>query len=57
MTQIREAIFFSLISLGMLPEEQKGCSKGTRGTGELQYIDQHVFKVNKRRQKSNHGVD
>ena len=31
----------------MFHEEQKGCHKGSRGTGELLYIDQHVLNDNK----------
>ena len=28
----------------MLPEEQKGCRKGSRGTNDLLYIDRAVIK-------------
>ena len=28
----------------LLPEEQKGCRKGFRGTNELLYIDREVIK-------------
>ena len=48
--QISE-IYFSLISRGLFPEEQKECCKGTRYIGELQYIDQHVLNESKTRQK------
>ena len=41
--QIREEIYYSLISRGLFPEEQKGCCKGSRGTAELLYIDQHIL--------------
>ena len=47
--QIREEIYISLISPGLFPEEQKGCHKWTRGTGELLYINQHIFKESKTR--------
>ena len=30
--QIREEIYYSLISRGLFPNEQKGCRKGSRGT-------------------------
>ena len=36
--QIREKIYYSLISCGLFPNEQKGCRKGSRGTAELLYI-------------------
>ena len=49
---IRENIYYSLISCGILPDEQKGCRKRTRGTGELLYIDQHILNENKTRQKN-----
>ena len=42
--QIREDIYDSLISRGVFSEEQKGCRKGSRGTGDLLYIDQHILK-------------
>ena len=44
--QIREEIYYLLTSHGLFPEEQKGCGKGSRGIGELLYIDQHI--LNKR---------
>ena len=50
--QIREEIYYSLISHELFPEEQKGCHKGTRGTGELLYIDQHIFNESKMRWKN-----
>ena len=33
-------------------EEQKGCHKETRRTGDLLYIDQHILKDHKTRQKN-----
>ena len=36
----------------MLPDEQKGCCKGSRGTAELLYIDQHILDENKTRRKN-----
>ena len=45
--QIRERIYDWLISSRLFSEEQKGCRKWTRSTGELLYIDQHIFKESK----------
>ena len=45
--QIREEIYYSLTSLGLFPDEQKGCYKGSRGTAELLYIDQHILNESK----------
>ena len=50
--QIREEIYYSLISRGWFPNEQKGCRKGSRGTAELLYIDQHILNESKNRRKS-----
>ena len=36
----------------MLPEEQKGCRKGSRGTNDLLYIDRAVIKEVKSRNKN-----
>ena len=44
MAQIREEIYDLLITCRLFPEKQKGFSKGTRGTRELRYIDQHILK-------------
>ena len=35
----------------MFPTEQKGCCKGSRGTAELLYIDQHILDESKTRRK------
>ncbi len=51
-TQIREEIYYSLVSRGLFPGEKKGCHKKSRGTGDLQYIDQHILEENKMRQKN-----
>ena len=45
--QIWEEIYYSLTSRGLFPGEQKGCCKGSRGTEELLYIDQHILNENK----------
>ena len=49
--QIREQIYYSLISRGIFSNEQKGYHKRTRGTGELLYIDQHIPNESKTRRK------
>ena len=36
----------------MLPEELKGCRKGSRGTNDLLYIDRAVIKEFKSRNKN-----
>ena len=50
--QKRENIYYSLTNHGLLPDEQKGCRKGSRGTAELLYIDQHILNESKTRQKN-----
>ena len=50
--EIREEIYYSLTSSRLFREEQKGCCKGSRGTGELLYIDQHILDENKTRRKN-----
>ena len=50
--QVREEIYFSLTSHGLFPEEPKGCHKGSRSTGELLYINQHILNDIKTRQKN-----
>ena len=56
--QIREEIYYSLTSRRLFTDEQKGCLKGSRGTAELFYIDQHILNESKnRRKKSSYGVD
>ena len=50
--QIREEIYYSLTIRGLFPDEQKGCCKGSRGTAELLYIDQHILNENKTRRKN-----
>ena len=49
--QIKEEIYYLLISRGPFPKEQKGCRKGKRKT-DLLYIDQYIFKGKKRRRKN-----
>ena len=50
--QIREEIYFSPTSRVLFPDEQIGCSKGCRGTGELLYIDLHILNESKHRRKN-----
>ena len=50
--QIMEKICYSLTSRGLFPDEQKGCCKGSRGTAELLYIDQHILSESKTRRKN-----
>ena len=50
--QIREKIYYSLTSRGLLPDEQKGCRNGSRGTAELLFIDQHILNESKTRRKN-----
>ena len=49
--QVREEIYYSLTSCGLLPEEQKGCCKRARGTAQLLYIDQHILNESQTRGK------
>ena len=51
-SHIRKKIYYSLISRGLFPNEQKGCRKGSRGTAELIYIDQHILNESKNRRKN-----
>ena len=41
--QIKVEIYYSLVCHGLFLEEQKECHNGTRGTGDLLYIDQHIL--------------
>ena len=50
--QIRENIYYSLTSRGLFLDEQKECCKGSRGTTELLYIDQHLLNESKTRRKN-----
>ena len=50
--QIRENIYFSLTNRGLFPDEQKGWRKGSSGTAELLYIDQHILNESKTRWKN-----
>ena len=50
--QIREKIYYLLTSRRLFPDEQKGCHKGSRGTVELLYTDQHILNESKTRRKN-----
>ena len=50
--QIRKEIYYSLIIRGLFSADEKECCKGIRGTGELLYIDQHIYKESKLRRKN-----
>ena len=50
--QIGEEIYYSLTSRGLFPDEQKGYCKGSRGSAELLYIDQHILNESKNRRKN-----
>ena len=45
-------IFYLLVSHKLFPEEQKGCHKGKRRTGDLSYVGQNIFKKNKARREN-----
>ena len=49
---IADQIYAHLDQQKLLPEEQKGCSKGSRGTNDLFYIDRAVIKEVKSRNKN-----
>ena len=49
---ITDLIYAHLDSEKLLPEEQKGCRKGSRGTNDLLYIDRVVIKEVKSRNKN-----
>ena len=49
---LAEEIYLFFDENMILPEEQKGCGKKSRGTGDLLYIDKMVLKEAKRRKKN-----
>ena len=49
---IADQIYAHLDQEKLLPEEQKGCRKGSRGTNDLLYIDKAVIKEVKSRNKN-----
>ena len=49
---IAEETYTFLEQKSLLPEEQKGCRKGSRGTGDLLYIDRMLLQEVKRRNKN-----
>ena len=48
---IADQIYAHLDQETLLPEEQKGCRKGSRGTNDLLYIDRAAIKEFKFRNK------
>ena len=50
--QVREEIYYSLISRRWFAEEQRGYCKGTRRTVDLYFIDQRILKESKTRRKN-----
>ena len=49
---ITDQIYAHLDQEKLLPEEQKGCRKGSRGTNDLLYIDRAVIKEALSRKKN-----
>ena len=49
---IGEEIYYLLVSSRLFSEELKGCHKGTRGTGYPLYIDHHIHKESKSKQRN-----
>ena len=49
---VADQIYAHLDQEKLLPEEQKGCRKGSRGTNDLLYIDRAVIKEVKYRNKN-----
>ena len=49
---IADQVYAHLDQEKLLPEEQKGCRKGSRGTNDLLYIDRAVIKEVKSRNKN-----
>ena len=49
---IADQIYAHLDQEKLLPEEQKGCRKGSRGTNDLLYIDRAVIKEVKSKNKN-----
>ena len=47
-----EEIYRYLEGQELLPEEQKGCRRKSKGTGDLLYIDKMILKEVKRRRKN-----
>ena len=50
--QIREEIYYSLISHRIFTDEQKGCRMRTSGTGKLLYVDKYILNKSKTRWKN-----
>ena len=50
--QIKEEIYESLTRRRLFPDEQIERCKGSRGIGELLYIDQHILNESKMRREN-----
>ena len=48
----KKAIYYSLTSCGLFPEEKNGCRKESRVMRELLYIDQYILNESKTRRKN-----
>ena len=49
---VADEIYRHLDENDVLPEEQKGCRRQARGTNDLLYIDNMIFREVKRRRKN-----
>ena len=49
---IAEEVYKSLEEREILPEEQKGCRKGSKGTNDLLYIDKQILREVKSKRKN-----
>ena len=47
-----EEIYYSLTTCKLFPEEQKRCTKVSRGTAELVYIDKYILNKRRSRRKN-----
>ena len=54
--QLREEMYYSLITHGIFFDQEKRCYKRTRGTGELLYIDQRILNESKTKRKNLRGA-
>ena len=49
---LSDDIYSHLQAQEILPEEQKGCRRKCKGTGDLLYIDRRILKEAKKRKKN-----
>ena len=50
--QIIKEIHYSVVSRELFPAEERGCHWGARKTDDMLYIDQHILKDSKTREKN-----